>query len=273
MTSLGDPDVQVPEPYIREVGAGPGVVCLHANASSSSQWRSLMDSLAPRFHVVAADSYGAGKSPPWPTGRTVCLRDEVALLEPAFARASDPFALVGHSYGAAVALIAAVNQPRRVCALVLYEPTLFGLIDAEAPPPNDADGIRNAVASAAAALDAHNPDAAAKYFIDFWMGEGAWDQTPEQRKGPMAASVAHVRGWAHALFNELTPLTAFSELNMPVLYMMGKNSPESSLGVGRLLTRVLPQVEVVEFEGLGHMGPVTHPEVVNAAICRFLRRR
>jgi pimeloyl-ACP methyl ester carboxylesterase len=29
-------------------------------------------------------------------------------------------------------------------------------------------------------------------------------------------------------------------------------------------------VEVVEFEKLGHMGPVTHPEPVNAAIREFL---
>ena len=38
----------------------------------------------------------------------------------------------------------------------------------------------------------------------------------------------------------------------------------------RLLMPVLPRVEVLEFEELGHMGPVTHPERVNAAIARFL---
>ena len=27
------------EPFFREAGAGPGVVCTHANASSSGQWR------------------------------------------------------------------------------------------------------------------------------------------------------------------------------------------------------------------------------------------
>jgi hypothetical protein len=34
----------------------------------------------------------------------------------------------------------------------------------------------------------------------------------------------------------------------------------------------LPQVEVVEFENLGHMGPVTHPDLVNEAIAQFLER-
>jgi pimeloyl-ACP methyl ester carboxylesterase len=79
--------LSAPLPFFREAGSGPGVVCLHSNASTSGQWRSLMELLAPKFHVLAADSYGAGKSPPWPTGRQVVLRDEVALLEPVFARA------------------------------------------------------------------------------------------------------------------------------------------------------------------------------------------
>ena len=167
-----------PTPFFREAGTGPGAVCLHSNASSSSQWRGLMDALAPSVHVLAADSFGAGKSPTWPVDHPLSLQDEVALLEPVFARAGDPFVLVGHSYGAAVALIAAVSQPQRVRALALYEPTLFSVVDAEAPPPNNADGIRGAVAGAAAALDAGNPDGAAACFIDYWMG-------PEPGRAPL----------------------------------------------------------------------------------------
>ncbi|HTO50978.1 MAG TPA: alpha/beta hydrolase [Burkholderiales bacterium] len=259
-------------PFFREAGAGRGVVCLHANASNSSQWRALMEVLAPKFRVLAPDAYGAGKGPAWPTDRPLGLRDEVALLEPVFALAGDPFALVGHSYGAAVALIAALARPHRVRALALYEPTLFALLDAESPPPNEADGIRAAVAGAAAALDAGDPARAAEWFIDFWMGRGAWARTPEPRKGPIASSIVNVRGWAGALLGEPTPLEAFAALDVPVLFMIGKDSPASSLGVARLLTTTLPRVEVVEFEELGHMGPVTDPDVVNAAISGFLER-
>jgi pimeloyl-ACP methyl ester carboxylesterase len=264
--------MQQPIPFFREVGAGPGVVCLHANASSATQWRALMERLAPKFLVLAPDSYGAGKSPAWPTDRSVWLRDEAALLEPVFARAGEPFALVGHSYGAAVALIAALAQPHRVRALALYEPTLFALLDTESPPPNETDGIRAAVAEAVAALDAGNPAGAAECFIDFWMGPGAWARTPESRKATIASSIVNIRGWGSALFGESTPLEAFGALTVPVLLMTGKDSPPSSLGVARLLTKTLPQVEVIAFEGLGHMGPVTHPDVVNAAIAGFLER-
>jgi pimeloyl-ACP methyl ester carboxylesterase len=259
-------------PFFRETGAGPGVVCLHANASTSGQWRALLEALSPSFHVLAADCYGSGNSPPWPDAGEASLRDEVALLEPVFARAGDPFVLVGHSYGGAIALIAALSQPHRVRALALYEPTLFSLIDAGSPPPNDADGIRNAVTAATAYLDAGDSRRAAEEFIDFWMGQGSWARMPEARQAPIAKSVVNIPAWAHALMKDPTPLSAFRDLKTRVLYMIGTESPASSLGVARLLTRTLPDVEVLELQGLGHMGPVVRPEPVNQAIVRFLER-
>jgi dienelactone hydrolase len=140
------------EPFFREAGTGPGVVCLHANASTSGQWRGLMDTLAPRFRVFAPDSYDCGKSPQWPSDRVIRLRDEVTLIDPVLTRAGSPLALVGHSFGATVALIAALANPGRVRAMALYEPTLFSLLDAETPPPNAAEGIREVVVDAGVAL-------------------------------------------------------------------------------------------------------------------------
>jgi pimeloyl-ACP methyl ester carboxylesterase len=260
------------EPFFREAGDGPGVVCLHANASTSAQWRDLLGLLESEFHVLAADSYGAGKSPDWPTDRRISLRDESELLEPVFERAGDPFALVGHSYGGAVALRFAVEHPERVSALALYEPTLFAVIEEASPPPNDADGITAIVARAAAALDAGDNDAAAEVFIDFWMGAGAWAATRPAVKPSIEAAMNNVRGWADALIGEPTRLEAFRGLDIAVLYIMGSESPASSRGVGRLLTGVLPQVQVLELDGLGHMGPITHSAVVNNAIASFLRQ-
>ena len=220
--------------------------------------------------MFAVDSYGAGKSPEWPSERVISLRDEVALIEPVLAKAGAPLVLVGHSYGAAVALIAALDRPERVRGLALYEPTLFSLIEAEGPPPNDADGIRNAVAAAAAALDAGDRNAAAEQFIDYWMGPGSWRGTPEKRQQAIAASGVNVRRWKHALFTEPTPLAAFAALDVPVLYMTGARSTASARGVARLLCATLPRVERLELADAGHMGPITHAGPVNDAIARFL---
>lgn len=258
--------------FVREAGSGPGVVCLHANASSSAQWRGLMEILAPRFRVLAPDSYDAGKGPQWPSDRFISLRDEARLIEPVLERAGSPLVLVGHSYGGALALIAALRDPKRVRAMALYEPTLFSLIEADKPRPNDADGIRNAVAEAAACLERGDVDAAAERFIDYWMDAGAWRRMPAERRPAIAESVRNVRRWAHALFTEPTPLETFRSLQVPVLYMVGRRSTASARGVARLLTGTLPRVEVVEFEELGHMGPVTHPGRVNETIAGFLAK-
>jgi len=258
--------------FFREAGSGPGVVCLHSNASSSGQWRGLMEMLASKYRVIAADQYGAGKSPAWIGAGLATLSDEADLLDPVLAHAGDPFTLVGHSYGAAVALIAALRNPKRVKAMVLYEPTLFALVEAESPQPNDADGICAAVARSVAALDGGDESAAAGHFIDYWMGAGSWARTPEARRPPISASIRNIRSWSHALLREPTPLAAFAVLDMPVLYMTGAKSPASSRGVARILRRVLPRVDLVELDGVGHMAPVTHPDLVNGFIARFLER-
>jgi pimeloyl-ACP methyl ester carboxylesterase len=260
------------DPFVQEAGSGSPVVCLHANASSSSQWRALMEVLSPTHRVMAVDSYDAGKSPSWPSDRVISLRDEVALIEPVLAKAGAPVALVGHSFGGAVALMAALANPGLVRAIAVYEPTLFWLIDAQSPPPNDADGIRNAVSDAGAALDAADPDGAAQHFIDYWMGAGAWRHTPDRRKLVISASVTNVRRWGHALMSETTPLAAFRTLDTPMLLMSGGRSTASAHAAARLLAGAAPRLEHVEFEALGHMGPVTDPEPVNAAIQRFLAR-
>ena len=183
---MKEPELHRAVPFAREAGTGPGIVCTHSNASSSGQWRDLMELLAPRYRVFAVDSYGAGKSPEWPSDRVITLRDEVAPIEPMLAEAGSPIALIGHSYGAAIALMAALTDAGRVRAMALYEPTLLSLLDAETPAPNEAEGIREAVVDASAALDAGY---AAQRFIDYWMGTGSWERTADQRRASIAASV------------------------------------------------------------------------------------
>jgi pimeloyl-ACP methyl ester carboxylesterase len=257
-------------PHWREAGSGPGIVCLHANASGSGQWRSLTTRLSDRYRVLAPDSYGCGRSPDWHSDSNITLQDEVDLIEPVLARAGGSFVLVGHSYGAAVAMRAAVRNPERVRALVVYEPTLFSLIEADGPAPNDADGIREAVASAVAALQAGDADGAARCFIDYWTSPGNWASTPETHKPVIAQSVRNVRRWAYALFNEPTPISEFARLGMPVLYLTGALSTPSAHGVARRLLGALPNVVHQEFPVLGHMGPVTDPDIINRTIEAFL---
>ena len=259
-----------PQPFVREAGAGPAVICLHANASTSTQWRGLMDLLSPSHRVIAPDNYGAGKSPDWPSRSHISLQDEADFLEPVLSLPDEPFTLIGHSYGGAVALRAALANPKRVRALVLSEPTLFAVIDAGSISAKEREKIQRVVEDAGAAIDRGDTHAAAQFFLDYWMGDGAWQRTPDDRKAPIAASMVNVRRWGHALTTDDAPLASYRALDMPVLYMTGARSPASAHAVAAQLLSVLPNAREHSFAELGHMGPVTHPDMVNEVIARFV---
>ena len=89
--------MQPQAPHFREAGLGTSVVCIHSSASSSGQWRALMERLADRFRVIAVDLYGSGKTAAWPQDQPMYLDDELALLNSVFRAAGDRFHLIGHS--------------------------------------------------------------------------------------------------------------------------------------------------------------------------------
>jgi pimeloyl-ACP methyl ester carboxylesterase len=260
----------IPRAYHREAGTGPAVMCLHASAGSSAQWRPLMDHLGGRFRIVAVDLYGSGKSPRWPDDRPLSLADEVAQLTPILESADDRVHLVGHSYGGAVALKTALCHPERIRSLILFEPVLFSQLFAEDPAQPAAQEIAAVRDETIAAVARGAGSASGERFVDYWMGAGAWAGTPEPRRDAVATAMSAVVGQWNAAFTEPAPLEAFSALEMPILYLIGSDSPASSLGVARLLLKALPRVTEVEIEGVGHMAPVTHPDRVNALIERHL---
>jgi pimeloyl-ACP methyl ester carboxylesterase len=173
---------------------------------------------------------------------------------------------VGHSYGGAIALKAALTLGARVHSLVLYEPVLFSVLLRDAPQSAAAAEIV-AVGEDTVRLEG---DAAAKRFIDYWMGEGSWAATPESRRAALTAAVKAQKPEWHSAFHEPTLLGAFKAIGVPTLLMTGTASTAAARAVARLVASVLPNVRVEEIEGAGHMAPVTHPQRVNPLIERFL---
>jgi pimeloyl-ACP methyl ester carboxylesterase len=91
-----------------------------------------------------------------------------------------------------------------------------------------------------------------------------------QRQIAVAQAMASVCSQWSAIFAEKTPLPVYSSLDLPTLYLMGSQSPPSARAVARLLTQALADVTTVELKGLGHKAPITHPDLVNAAIQAYL---
>jgi len=93
---------------------------------------------------------------------------------------------------------------------------------------------------------------------------------PDARRNAVATAMGSLTAEWHAAFTEQAPLSAFASLDVPTLCLTGSDSPDASRGVTRLLSKVMPRATEVEIAGVGHMGPVTHPERINALIERHL---
>lgn len=255
----------------RERTSGTPVLCLHCSTGTSRQWGSLAATLGGAHHVVAPDLLGYGENPPWPSNRPLSLDDEIARLMPLIEGAGRPVDVVGHSFGAAVAVKLALMHPHRVRSLCVYEPVLFGLLREDAASTPALSQILMTSALIRGSLNLGDTEGAAARFIDFWSGECAWNGMPAARREGVRVRIEKVRADFDALFAEDISLTALARLDIPVLCLSGKRSPAAARRVAELLDVALPDVRSRRFTNAGHMGPLTHAREVNASIKEFLK--
>lgn len=114
--------------FYRQAGRGPDVVLIHAVTSNLAVWvfTGIFDALAADYRVTAYDLRGHGASDVSPTGYTSAdMAADIRQLHGALNLG--PAFLVGHSFGAVVALHAAVLYPECVAGLVLSDPYFPGL--------------------------------------------------------------------------------------------------------------------------------------------------
>lgn len=256
--------------FIR-VGQGPTVIMLHSSLSSSGQWRDLIRRLRKRACCLAMDLYGYGETPmpELDAAQPFSLWHEVTLLEGLLEQEQirGALRLVGHSYGAAVALAFAQKHPERVEQLVLVEPVCFSVLDASDTGLQDLASVLRVFEESPAVSD---PTAQARKFIEYWNGPGAFDAMPERLQDLFAHQVRKVDLDFQALMQPaFTPesLTPFAD-RMTLLH--GEQTRASARAVIQQLKRWLPNVRVVKTPG-GHMTPLTHETAVNTLIEQSLK--
>jgi pimeloyl-ACP methyl ester carboxylesterase len=114
--------------HYQQSGHGCDVVLIHAVTSNLAVWlfSGIVERLSTEFRVTAYDLRGHGTSDVTPAGYTSAdMADDLHRLHAALGLG--PAFLVGHSFGAVVALHAAVLYPQSVAGLVLSDPYFPGL--------------------------------------------------------------------------------------------------------------------------------------------------
>ncbi len=253
------------------------VLCLHSSAASGRQWRRLMSDAFAAGHTrqwLTPDLFGHGGRPDWPelmpSELSVEANGVLAELPSAGLAPEQGFHLVGHSYGGAVALQIALQQPQRVLSLTLYEPVAFGVLPALGAAEPAWLEINDVAATLAAALDRGDDFGAARGFCAYWQGRDVWPDMDFAQQMRVAEAMPTVRRHFEALFAAQWSDGQLDRLRMPVQLICGTATRASARRVAESLAVRLPLVRLNWLEGAGHMAPVTEGGRVNALMLESL---
>jgi lipase len=261
----------VPIAYADE-GRGPPVLLAHCSSASHRMWKALIAELAPAHRVLAPDLIGYGQSGRWPEGRPYEPDADSRVIAEVAERAAEPVHLVGHSYGAAMALEAArLLGPGKVRGMTLIEPVAFHLLSAggyEAELATVRDVARRTIAGVAAG----DRRAASAAYMGFWLGRFRWWLAPKKLKAPVMETVDKVAMEFAAIESQSTgDLSPYRAISVPTLLLYGENTRAPAKAMVRLLSETLPLARSAAIAGAGHMSPLTHRDKVNALIMEHVR--
>ena len=250
-------------------GAGAPVLMLHSSLSSKSQWTALAQRMASRFRVIAVDLCGYGDNALPNAEASFTLDDEVARVEDRLDRLVDAAArvhVVGHSYGALVALRLADSMRGRIASLSLFEPVAFNVLDLHEPVLEEILRLAEAISRRVSLDQRHD---AARIFVDFWSGEGRYAAMPRPSQASLARRVDKLAIDFRAALSWPRNALDLRAISVPTLLLAGRRSPTATQLIHKVVARGLPDVRT-GFLDCGHMGPLTHAHLVNPWIEAFV---
>lgn len=223
------------------------VVLIHSALGDSRLWRRQVEALADRHEVLAPDLPGWGTEP-LPELPFSFVEHVAAFL---------PAALVGNSFGGAIALRTALAYPDRVTRLVL--------VDSGLPAWDWTEEMRDYFAREEAAIDADDLDAATEVNMEFWVAPEHRDEVRPQQRRALELQTAHEE--PEVEWPEMPPL---STLEMPVLVVVGEEDKADFQAIAKHLAEEIPGAELVTVPRAGHLAGLDRPDVLNELLLDFL---
>lgn len=245
--------------HYEEFGEGAPLIVLHGGSGTLEEWRPMIPSFAPHFHVYALDSRAHGKTDN-PSGKLSyrIMADDVA----AFIRALEiPRPLVcGYSDGGQVALELAMRHPGLARALVVgaawyrFSEEYVNALKTwgfEKRGEYDFDWVQ-----------ANFP-----HFVEDWKKSHYRDGNPDYWKSLML-QLSDM--W-------MTPLdyteSDFKLITDPVLILIGDRDGMIPLDDAIDMYRLIPNAELAVLPNTDHMGVLTNPETFIHILLEFFKRQ
>jgi pimeloyl-ACP methyl ester carboxylesterase len=226
---------------VERLGDGPPVLFVHGDiVGPSLTWRKQRE-LAERWSLMIPSRPGFGESAP-------LERNDFEVEAPMFAELlGDGAHLVGHSYGAVIALLAAAQRPDAVRSLTVSEP---GCLRVAAGVPVVDEMISNGELLFAHAADIPSDD----FLRMFRGGAGSAYGTPEQLPDELMHGVELLKRERPSWEAEI-PLETLATADFPMLVLSGGHSPAFEAVCDSLAQALTAEREVIA--GRGHTVPST----------------
>ncbi|SNR47010.1 alpha/beta fold hydrolase [Puniceibacterium sediminis] len=246
-----------------EFGVGPEpALMLHPALAHSGAWIRMAGGLADRLRVAAPDMPGHGLSGDW--DKRSDYHDQMTEIAASFLEPG--MHVIGHSFGATVALRLALENPG-MRSLTLIEPVLFAAAKDSAPAAFNAHLKKSR--PFANALAVGDQDTAARLFSALWGDGRGWEDLNQKQKDSLIKRIPIIAETNKTLHDDSVGLLAegrLEALDMPVLLVRGSETQLIMQDIHAALAARIPDVREVVIEGAGHMAPISHPVEVEAAI-------
>jgi pimeloyl-ACP methyl ester carboxylesterase len=255
-------------------GRGTPVVFVHGSAGDWRIWENQRAAVSSRHRFVAySRRYHAPN--PWigdgkDYSQPVHVDDLIGFIR---AIEAGPVHLVGSSYGAQVALAAAVRNPELVRTLTLGEPGLANLVADTAEGKAAAAEFGRSFAPVREAVRAGDDVRAAELMVDAALGQpGAAQQLPAAQRTVLVDNAKTVALQLNSTARATLSCAELQRLNVPVLVFGGDRSPRLMLMTNEALSRCLPRAEQVTVSNASHLVHSINPKAYNDALLSFLDR-
>lgn len=254
------------KPDFIEVGQGRRIILIHSSVAGAKQWRSLMNILSDRFHLIAINMFGYGKTTAWSDDEVQTLADQAELVSPFLPKNGEAIFIVGHSFGGSVAMKTATLFREQVNRLVLIEPNPFYLLaqHERSEAYEEVANMRDVIKSCG---QTKSWDLAAEVFANYWTGEGSWDAMPEDRRSKFAAALKpNFHEW-DAVMNETTSIAEW-KVSLPedTTVISAADTVRSIREICQIFEDNIPKWKHVQIKRGGHMAALTNPNMINPIV-------
>lgn len=251
-------------------GQGPALVLVHgAIGDGDLAWEALLPLLTDRFACYLPSTRGRGLSADNPDHSPPRLVEDVTAFVDSI---GEPVTLVGWSGSGAWVLGAAAAHSGFVAAVAAYEPGVISVMR------------EDDMARTIATMEQMGLAAAGGRLVDAVRAFAAWvctddevaalEQTDFFERWPLAvpAMLRFVQYDAAYDGPRATDPEALAQVAAPVLVLVGKRTRLGTFfaEVAQHLARHVPDAQVREVPGVGHFGPLLHPESIADELITFV---